>query len=104
MYPLLLEQYSQVAGLTDLLYMCLALAALIHSWVGTSRVERHTSGFNWIPLGLTVAIGPFVALALIRLAVPGFGFQAEGYLPLLGVAIPASMALAVVNDVRKRPI
>jgi len=102
-YPRFLDQYGAMAGLTDLLYMCLALAALVHSWASNSRAERHDSGLFWIPAGLALAIGPVVVLGLVGLAAPGFSLPGEGYLQLLGAAIPGGMALAVVTDARRNP-
>jgi hypothetical protein len=84
----------------DLLYMALALVALGHSWISLSRDERRASGFYWIPLGLAVAIGPFLVIALIGLAVPGFSVPGQDYLVPLGAAIPIGMALAVIKGAR----
>jgi hypothetical protein len=99
-YPRLLNQYATMAVSTDLLYMCLALAALVHSWASASRSERLESGFVWIPRGLAIAIGPLLVLGIVGLAVPGFRVPGGSYLPLLGAAIPGGLALAVVTDVR----
>jgi hypothetical protein len=100
-FPALLDGYILTATLTDIFYMVLALAALFHSWFSLSRSERRDSGFYWIPLGLAVAIGPFLLLGLIGLAVPGFTPPGEDYLPLLGAVIPAGLALAVVTRARR---
>jgi hypothetical protein len=100
-FPALLDEYATTAMLTDLLYMLLALTALIHSWISLSRSERRKSGFYWIPLGLAVAIGPFILLGLIGMVVPNFTSPGEKYLPVLGAVIPAGLALAVVTKAHR---
>lgn len=101
-FPALLDKYVAAAMLTDLFYMILALAALIHSWVSSPRAERWESGLNWIALGLLVAFGPFILFGLIGMAAPGFTPPGQDYLPLLGALIPAGMAVAVVTRARVR--
>lgn len=101
-YPAFRGEYSWIATVTDFLYMILALAALVHSWFSMTRIEKRDSGLHWIPLGLAVAIGPFLILALTRMVAPEFGLPGEDYIPLLGIAIPAGLALAVVNNARFR--
>lgn len=100
LFPAFLSAYATAAMFTDLLYMLLALAALIHSWASLPRSERRESGFHFIPLGLLLAIGPFLVLGIIGLAAPEFSLPGHDYLPLLGVAIPAGLALAVVKQAR----
>ena len=100
LYPALGAEYTLAAGITDSLYMLLALVALIHSWVVIPRAELRDLGFYWIPLGLAVAIGPFIVLGLVGMVVSGFTMPGSDYLPLLGVAIPAGLALGVVRGAR----
>jgi len=95
--PRLRDRHLPVLTVVDMLYMALALVALGHSWFSLSRDERRASGFYWIPAGLLVAIGPFLALALVGLVAPAFSMPGQDYLVLLGTAIPIGMALAVVK-------
>lgn len=99
--PSIHEQYQLAQTVIDMLYMALALVALGHSWFSLSRDERRASGFTWIPLGLVVAIGPFLVLALVGMAVPGFSLPGQEFMVLLGAAIPVGMALAVVQGDRR---
>jgi hypothetical protein len=96
-FPALLPEYRTVTAVTDLLYMVLALAALIHTAVTLGRAELRRSRFSCVLWGLAVAFGPLLALGLLRLGLPEFTLPGSGFLPLLGAVIPASMALAVVG-------
>lgn len=101
--PALHDQYLTAQWVVDLLYMALALVALGHSWISLSRDERRVSGFYWIPLGLVVALGPFLVLALVGMVVPEFSMPGQGSMVLLGAAIPIGMALAVVKGAQSSP-
>lgn len=103
MYPSFRAEHAFWTMVTDLFYMLIALVALILSWVTTSRADLRDSGFYWIPLGLAVAIGPFIVLRLIGMAVPEFSMPGSEFLPLLGVLIPGGLALAVVRGVGQLP-
>lgn len=102
-FPAFVSEYRNVNAYTDLLFMVLALAALIHSWITLGREERHRTRFNVVLWGLTLALGPFLILGILRLAIPGFSLPGTEFLPLLGVAIPGSMAVALVAGDRGRP-
>jgi hypothetical protein len=101
-FPAGVSEYRTVLSLTDLFYMVMSLVALIHTWIALSGDERRRTGFSWILWGLACAIGPFLALALLRTVFGAFPLPGEGYLPLLGALIPGSMALAVVTESRSR--
>lgn len=94
------DGYSVLWSVTDLLYMCLAFVALVHSCSTGTRTERADSGVYLIPLGLAIAIAPFLVLAVVEMAVPGFVLPGHEYLPLLGAVIPGTMAWAVVKSAR----
>jgi hypothetical protein len=102
LYPALGAEHTLAAAITDSLYMLLALVALIHSWVVISRAELRNLGFYWVPLGLAVAIGPFLLLGLVGMVIEGFVMPGSEYLPLLGCAIPAGLALGVVRGARSK--
>jgi hypothetical protein len=99
-YPSLLEEYRSLGGKTDLLFMILALIALVHSILTVRGEERRASGFNLVLWGLAVSLGPPLALALAGMALPRFGLPGSEYLTLLGAAIPGGMALGVVRGAR----
>jgi len=102
--PAIHNQYLTTQWMIDLLYMVLALVALGHGWFSLSRRERRASGFSWIPVGLVVAIGPFLVLTLIGTIVgPEFSLPGQDYMVLLGAAIPIGLALAAVEGARWRP-
>jgi len=50
---------------------------------------------GWILLGLMVAMGPSLTVFLATLMIPGVRIPAVSYFPLLLMAMPLSMALAV---------
>jgi hypothetical protein len=99
-YPSGVDGYETVMIVTDLLYLALALLALVHTWFTLSPSARRSTGFVLIPWGLLLAIGPLLVLGVVGLAVEGFTPPGAVYLPLLGAAIPGSMALAVVRGAR----
>jgi hypothetical protein len=100
MFPALISEYRLVTAVTDLLYMVLALVALVHTWATLGRDGLRHTRFNIVLWGLGIAIGPFVVLGLLGLALPDFVLPGAAYLPLLGAVIPGSMALAVVAGAR----
>lgn len=101
-FPAFLGQYREVQGYTDLFYMVLCLAALVHTWIVLPRSERRSTGFNRVLWGLAMAFGPFLILALLSVALPSLVLPGSEYLVLLGGVIPGSMALAVVMGHRSR--
>lgn len=101
-FPALRAAYATTALFSDSLYMLVGLGALIHSGISLPRAERRASGFYWIPLGLLVAIAPPLLLEIVGMALSDFAFPGGPYLPLLGAAIPAGLALAAVTDGRRQ--
>jgi hypothetical protein len=100
-FPALVPEYRMVTTVTDLFFMALLVIALIHTWVTLGREELRRTRFNLILWGLAIAIGPNLILGLLGLASPGLTLPGSDFLPVLGVAIPGSMALAVVSGARK---
>lgn len=96
-YPSFRNEHALSVVFLDPSYMLLGLVALIHTWVVTPREGLRRSGFYWIPLGLAVAMGPFLVLGLIGMVVPGFSMPGSEFLPLLGAGIPAGMAMGVAR-------
>jgi hypothetical protein len=100
-FPALVSEYRNVNAHTDVLFMVLALAALIHSWITLEREELRRTRFNLVLWGLALAVGPFLVLGVFGLSFPGLSLPGTEFHPLLGVAIPGSMALAVVAGARR---
>ena len=97
-HPALYHTFGSVGSLLALGYCILALAAVTHTVVRTPRRNLWESGMGLILIGLLAAIGSMLiaALALIfRFNLPG-----ASYLPLMLVAIPLTMALAVRKHAR----
>jgi hypothetical protein len=99
-FPALVPEYRTVTTVTDLFFMVLLVAALIHTWVTLGREKLRQTRFNLILWGLAIAIGPVLIHGLLGLAIPGLTLPGSDFLPVLGVAIPGSMALAVVSGAR----
>lgn len=100
-FPAFVSEYRKVNVYTDLLFMVLALGALLHTWITLGREELRRTRFNVVLWGLVLAVGPILALGVFGLVFPGFSLPGTEFLPILGVAIPGSMALAVVAGDRK---
>lgn len=100
-FPAFLSEYRFVAGITDQLYMVLALVALLHTSATLGWAELSRTRFVFVLLGLAIAIGPLLALGVLGLVLPGFVLPGSEYLVLLGVVIPGSMALAVVSGTHR---
>jgi len=92
-HPVLYHTFGPLTGLLVFVFCALSLAALLHTAVKTPRPELRTSGVNRILIGLLVAVVPTIVGGLsfaLRLDIPGFD-----YLPLMLMAFPISLALAV---------
>jgi hypothetical protein len=64
------------------------------------------SGLGWILIGLMVAIGPTSLAFVGTLMIPGLSVPGFSYFPLLLIALPFSMAMAVrrqANRARMQP-
>ena len=100
LHPLLYTAQAFVALVLASVTLILALAALLHSWFKSTRSERRDSGFALIPLGIAIALAPYLLQLLVRVAASGFNLPGYDYYALLEVAIPVTMALAVVKHAR----
>jgi hypothetical protein len=94
-HPALYHTFGGLGSVLLLAYAGLALVAIAHSVIKPPRRGLWASGMGWILLGLLVAVGPSLTVLLATLTIPGLWLPGTGYLPLLFVAIPLSMALAV---------
>jgi hypothetical protein len=99
-HPLLFAAQGVVALVFGSALLVLFLVALLHSWFTSTRSERRDSGFRLVPLGIAVALAPYLLQFLVRIAASGFSLPGFNYYALLEVAIPVTMALAVVKNAR----
>lgn len=94
-HPTLYHTFGSLGMLLMLGYCVLALVAVAHTVVTTPRQELSDSGMSLILIGIFVAVvSLFLALS------SGFRLPGSAYAPLLIVAIPVSMALAVRKQAR----
>jgi len=99
-HPTLYHTFGPLFSLLMLGYLILALAAVTHTLVKTPRSELRESGMSLILVGLLVAVVPTL-VGFIDWAFPrGFSLPGSSYYPLLLVAIPLTMALAVRKQAR----
>jgi hypothetical protein len=94
-HPRLYHTFGPIGSLLMLGYILLTLIALTHTVVTTPRNELRASGMGLIIVGILVAIVPSTIAVVSGFAIPG-----SGYFPLLIVAIPLTMALAVRRQAR----
>jgi hypothetical protein len=99
-HPTLYHTFGGPGSMLMLAYGVLTLVAIVHSLLRTPMKELWGSGMGWILLGLLVAMGPSLVVFLAILMIPDLWLPGVGYLPLLLVAIPLSMALAVRTQAR----
>jgi hypothetical protein len=101
-HPRLYHTFGGPGMMLLLAYGALTLVAIAHSFLRTPMRELWASGMGWILLGLLVAMGPSLVVFLAILMIPDLRMPGVGYLPLLIMAIPLSMALAVLTRARSR--
>ena len=99
-HPRLYHTFGGPGMLLLLAYGSLTLVAIVYSFLKTPMNELWASGMGWILLGLLVAMGPSLMVFLATLMIPGLWLPGVSYFPLLAMAIPLSMALAVRRQAR----
>jgi hypothetical protein len=100
LHPLLYTAQGAVALVFGSVLLALFLVALLHSWLTSTRSERRDSGLRLVPLGIAIALAPYLLQFLVRVAASGFNLPGYTYYSLLEVVIPVTMALAVVKSAR----
>ena len=76
-------------------YSGLAVTALVHTLVKTSRDEKRASGLTIVLAGLGAALVPTMVTAVDWTLFPNFDIPGSGWFPLMFGAIPLTMAMAV---------
>jgi hypothetical protein len=94
-HPRLYRATWPLGSLLMLGYLVLALVALTHTAVTTTRSERRESGVGLVLVGFLVAVAATLAPVATEMLAPGVHVPGLRYLPVLIVAIPCTMALAV---------
>jgi hypothetical protein len=94
-HPRFYHTFGGYAGLLLLIYLVLALAALIHSWVTTPREEVGASGLGIVLAGMGVGVGGLLLWAVDALLLQGFDIPGSNWAPVLFGVIPIGMVLGV---------
>lgn len=94
-HPGLYVAYGFLGFMLLLAYGLLVLAAAIHAFVKTPRIELRESGLGVVLLGLLVAIVPNLVYVAAPLFLPGITLPASSYYTVLLIAIPLTMVFGV---------
>jgi len=97
-HPALYHTYGGPGYLLMLIYLILALVAVVHTWVTTPRAELTRSGMSLVLIGLAIGLVPalvgFVDWAFLR----GFDIPTSVYWPVLLSVVPLTMAMGVRRE------
>jgi len=97
-HPRLYHSFGGFIGLLFLGYLAAAVLVLAHTALTSTRAEWERSGTGLIVGGWTLALVPNLVGLGVWMFAPGHALPGQRYLPLLLVAIPVSMALAVRRE------
>ncbi|NIN72076.1 MAG: PDZ domain-containing protein [Gemmatimonadetes bacterium] len=86
-----------IYGIFSVVYLGLALVALIHSFVKATPDERSRYGLNLMLAGLVIAVLPIVFVWLVSIFAPNVIVPGSDFLILAAVLVPITMALAVMK-------
>jgi hypothetical protein len=86
-----------IFGIFSVVYLGLALVALIHSFVKATPDERSRYGLNLMLAGLLIAVLPIMVVWLVSIFAPNVIVPGSDFLILVAVFIPITMALAVMK-------
>ncbi|UCC83063.1 MAG: PDZ domain-containing protein [Gemmatimonadota bacterium] len=86
-----------IYGVFSVVYLSLALVALIHSFVKATPDERSRYGLNLMLAGLIIAVLPIIVIWLVSIFAPNVIVPGSDFLVLVAVFIPITMALAVMK-------
>ena len=95
LHPRLYHTFGGFIGILFLGYLVAAVLVLAHTALTTPRDQWAPSGLGLMLAGWAVALVPNVAVAAGWFLAPQFAVPGRAWFPLLLVAIPVSMALAV---------
>ena len=83
-------------------YLCLAVAAVLHTVIKTPRVELRESGMGIVVVGIVVAIVPTLITAVDLILLWSVNIPGSGYFPLVIVLVPLTIALGVRKHARRQ--
>ncbi|HKJ01899.1 MAG TPA: hypothetical protein VJ997_05570, partial [Longimicrobiales bacterium] len=101
-HPRLYHAFGGFIGLLVLGYAVAAVGVLIHTAATTPGREWRASGLGLLLAGWALALVPNLVAVAGWFIPPGFNTPGQRYFPLLLVAIPVSMALAVRREAARR--
>lgn len=99
-HPKLYHSFGGPGSLVILTFCLLAVVALVHTLLTTTRSGLKESGMGLIVGGLLVAIVPNLLSMIGWTLFPDLEIPASSFFPLFIVAIPISLALAVRKHAR----
>ena len=82
-------------GLLLLIYVVLAVVALIHSWAKTLREEVRASGLGRVLAGAAIGVGGVLLWVVDAFLLQGFDIPGANWAPVLFGIMPIGMALGV---------
>jgi hypothetical protein len=94
-HPRFYHSFGGFYGMLMLVYGGLALAAVIHTGVTTSREDLRESGMAIVLWAILVAVLPNLVAVAGWFIPPGFDIPGSSFFPLLLAVIPLGMALGV---------
>lgn len=101
LHPKLYHSFGGPGALLIVTFSLLAVMALVHTLTTTRRDRLKESGMGLITLGILVAVLPNLLSMLSGMLLPDLELPGSSYLPLLIVAIPIAMAMAVRRHSRR---
>jgi hypothetical protein len=99
-HPRFYHTFAPLYGLLMFVYSGLAVAALVHTLVKTSRADLHASGMRIILAGVVIALVPTAIAAIDWMFLWNFDIPGSNWFPLMLGAIPVTMAMAVRRHTR----
>ncbi|HSG07892.1 MAG TPA: PDZ domain-containing protein [Longimicrobiales bacterium] len=101
-HPRLYHAFGGYIGILFLGYVVGAVLVVAHTALTATRAEWEPSGLGLILAGWSLALVPNLIGLAAWMLVPGFTVPGQRWLPLLLMAIPASMALAVRKEAARQ--
>jgi len=94
-HPRFYHTFGWYTGLLMLIYVVLAVVALIHSWVKTPGQELKASGLGLVLGGVAIGVGGVLLWVVDALLLQGFDIPGSNWAPVFFGVIPIGMALGV---------
>lgn len=86
-----------IYGIFAVVYLALALVALIHSFVKATPDDRSRYGLNLMLAGLLIPVLPLIVIWMVSIIAPNVIVPGFDFLILVAALIPITMALAVMK-------